>query len=229
MLSLASGIFLPFARALLHVLWPVSCPVCGKLGEPVCASCLDGLAQMPISVCMACGVGEPCALHPDGPYCSGVSRYDAINRRVVHAMKYRNARHVATMMGERIARLLAVPDADCLVPVPLHRGSERDYNQASLIARGAGRVWNVPVLEALVWNRNVSRQARKRGAEERFLSDDAIIVSKNLPTHRRVCLVDDVYTTGNTLRAAKAALERAGFAVTGAVVWSMSADAVHDV
>lgn len=221
MLSSVVSVFLPFMRGLLHVLWPVSCPVCGKLGEPVCGPCLDGLADMPRSVCMVCGAGGPCALHPDGPYCNGVSRYDAANRRVVHAMKYRCARRVAAMMGERIARSIAPPDADCLVPVPLHKGSERDYNQAGLIARGAGRVWNIPVSEALFWSGNVSRQACKRGAEERILQNDAIIARRGLSACR-VYLVDDVFTTGNTLRAAQAALEREGCAVTGAAVWSVS-------
>ncbi|MDL2263416.1 double zinc ribbon domain-containing protein [Synergistaceae bacterium OttesenSCG-928-I11] len=219
---LSSGSFFIFARSLLHVLWPASCPVCGKLGESICASCLDGLAQMPISVCLECGTGEPCALHPNGPYCRAVSRYDAVNRHVVHAMKYRNARRVATMMGQRIARSIAPPDADCLVPVPLHKGSERDYNQACLIAQGAGEVWGIPVRQVLAWHGNVSRQARAGGAEERFLPKDAIIVSGNLSGCRRACLVDDVRTTGNTLCAARVALEREGCGVAGAVVWSMS-------
>ena len=219
---LSSGPFFTLARSLLHVLWPTSCPVCGKLGEPICGPCLDGLAQMPISVCLACGIAEPCALHPSGPYCRSVSRYDAVNRHVVHTMKYRNARRVATMMGERIARSIAPPDADCLVPVPLHKGSERDYNQACLIARGAGETWGLPVREVLAWRGNVSRQVSAAGLEERFLPNDAIIVSGNLSNCRRVCLVDDVRTTGNTLRAARTALERAGCVVTGAVVWSMS-------
>jgi predicted amidophosphoribosyltransferase len=137
-------------------------------------------------------------------------------------MKYRGSRRVAVMMGERIARTLAVPDADCLVPVPLHKDSSRDYNQARLIAAGAGRVWGIPVISALAWSRNVPGQARKRGADERFLPDGVIIVSKDVTPYRRICLIDDVHTTGNTLRAAASALERAGRSVTAAMVWSVS-------
>lgn len=210
------------ARSLPHVLWPVCCPVCGRLGEAVCPLCLDKLAGAPIAVCLECGAGEPCPIHPDGPYCRAVSRYDAFNRRVVHAMKYRCARRVAVMMGERIARSVAAPGADCLVPVPLHKDSARDYNQARLIAIGAGKVWGIPVFPALSWSRNVSGQARKRGAEERFLPDDVMIVSKDVTPYRRICLTDDVHTTGNTLRAAASALERTGREVTAAVVWSIS-------
>jgi predicted amidophosphoribosyltransferase len=124
-------------------------------------------------------------------------------------------------MGERIARSVAASGADCIVPVPLHKNSRRNYNQARLIAEGAGGVWGIPVISVLAWSRDVSRQATKM-TEERLLPDDAIIAAKNAVPYRKVCLTDDVYTTGSTLRAAASALERAGRTVAAVVVWSVS-------
>jgi predicted amidophosphoribosyltransferase len=125
------------------------------------------------------------------------------------------------MMGEIIARAAARPDADFLVPVPLRKGSRRGYNQAELIARGASRVWGIPVNDCLRWNRRLPNQARMKSARERALAPGAIGSDKNL-RGARVVLVDDVCTTGNTLRAARDAVLAAGAAHAEAAVWSGS-------
>jgi predicted amidophosphoribosyltransferase len=134
-------------------------------------------------------------------------------------MKYENARRVAGMMGETLAARFARPEADFLVPVPLHKSSERDYNQAELMARGAGKVWRLDTVRALEWKIALSRQALKSGRERTPLPEDAMIAAGALDGVR-VFLVDDVYTSGGTMRAAAGALEAAGAVVTGAIVWS---------
>lgn len=125
-------------------------------------------------------------------------------------------------MGRLLAGALARPAADFLVPVPLHRGSEREYNQAELIAEGAGEIWDIPVRSVLVWRSRFASQAQKRGDDERFLASDSILTKSNFAPGAKVFLVDDVYTTGNTMRAARDALLHAGMLLTGAMVWSKS-------
>jgi predicted amidophosphoribosyltransferase len=134
-------------------------------------------------------------------------------------MKYENARRVAGMMGEALASRFAPPDADFLAPVPLHKSSERDYNQAEIMAMGAGKVWCLDTVRALEWKIRFSRQALKSGRERAPLPEDAMTATVALDGVR-VFLVDDVYTSGGTMRAAARAVEAAGAAVTGAMVWS---------
>jgi predicted amidophosphoribosyltransferase len=136
-------------------------------------------------------------------------------------MKYAGGRVIASMMGELMAEILPRPDVDFLVPVPLHNLSAREYNQTVLIADGASRVWKIPVEDCLRWASGSRNQAFKSGRDERELPDDAMKSSDNI-RGRRVLLVDDVCTTGNTLLAAKRALLRARAEVTGAMVWSRS-------
>ena len=113
-------------------------------------------------------------------------------------------------MGERMAAAFARPEADCVVPLPLHVGSRRAYNQTELIARGLASRWGLPVeARAVSWAVRREPQTRRSSSERAGISPDAFAVSDSL-RGRRVVLVDDVYTTGATVRAALAALRRAG-------------------
>jgi predicted amidophosphoribosyltransferase len=144
-----------------------------------------------------------------------------VNRDVVHAMKYSNGRRIAVMMGRMMADAIPRPDVDYLVPVPLHKNSEREYNQAELIARGASEVWGIPVRGVLEWRRESASQARKKH-EPRTLPGDAIITGRAALSGKRVFLVDDVLTSGSTMSSARDAAERAGAFVAGSMVWSKS-------
>lgn len=203
-------------------MWPAVCPVCGRLGRFVCDECLRLQIQALPAFCLDCGAAMPCGLHKEAAPCLVASTYGDANRAIVHAMKYRNGRSVAKRMGRLLAEIFARPSVDYLVPVPLHKGSDREYNQAELIARGAGEVWGIPVRSILVWRWEVARQAGKPGSAERALPRDAIAVKPGVEAGAAIFLIDDVYTTGNTMRAAREALLRAGIHVAGAMVWSGS-------
>ena len=192
---------------------------------PVCKECLLRTVGPVETFCMICGNSEPCALHPGGPYCFSASLYGGATKDVVHAMKYEGARDIARIMGEALAGLASERgflSADVLVPIPLHRGSERDYNQALAIARGAARIGGIPVADVLFWSGSLPRQAMKSVRSDRMLPRGAISSRRGLPPNTRVFLVDDVYTTGSTINAARKALEDDGLIVAGAMVWSRS-------
>lgn len=175
--------------------------------------------------CIECGNLEPCAAHSGGPYCFSASPYGGATRDVVHTMKYEGGRDIARIMGEILVGFASergFPAVDALVPIPLHRGSERDYNQALAIARGAAHIWRIPVADVLFWSDNLPRQAMRSVRSDRILPRGAISSRSGLPAGTRVFLVDDVYTTGSTMITAKKALEDDGFIVVGAMVWSRS-------
>lgn len=210
------------AELAAHTIWPTRCPICGRLGRVLCDECL-AIACGPTSiVCMECVSVLPCALHRDAPRVIGASDYGPYSRAVIHAMKFRGARAIASMLGRELAHRIARPDADLLVPIPLHSDSERGFNQSLLIARAAGAVWGLPVADVLAWSGTFVKQALRSSPDERILPEGAIMMRKDLRRQLRICLVDDVCTTGATIRSARSAAERSGSSVTCAVVWSMS-------
>jgi predicted amidophosphoribosyltransferase len=132
-------------------------------------------------------------------------------------MKYGEARRAAVMMGETLAGRFGKPDADFLVPVPLHKNSEREYNQAELIARGAGRIWGIEVKRPLRWSASPERQAVK-ASSARHLPEGAVVVRSRAVG--RAFIIDDVFTSGSTVAACADSLLKAGIAVAGVAVWS---------
>lgn len=123
-------------------------------------------------------------------------------------------------MGRRMAEIFPQIAADMLAPVPLRKGGDRAYNQTELLARGIGMRWDIDVNgKILQWNMNKSPQTSKGAAERRMLPLNSFRVVSSVQG-KRVILVDDVYTTGATVRAAIHALRKAGADVSAVLVWS---------
>lgn len=97
-----------------------------------------------------------------------------------------------------------------LVPVPADpdRMLERGHHPAGRLADELGRRWELPVLATLVRPRAGPRQRGLALAQRRSNVRDAFAASARSPG--RVCLVDDVYTTGATASAAASALRKGG-------------------
>lgn len=94
-----------------------------------------------------------------------------------------------------------------LLPVPIARKrlQQRGYNQAEWVARGLAEVWQKPVLKKRWQRRPDSRSQVGKSRLERWTSLEGEFVWKGaLP--QTVAVVDDVLTTGATLRAALASL-----------------------
>jgi ComF family protein len=99
---------------------------------------------------------------------------------------------------------------DCLVPIPLHprRLRWRGFNQSELLAQSLSRIWQVPVVStALVRTSYHQHQAGKNRVERQLVTHDFALINDQL-AGRNICLIDDVITTGATLRSAVSALEK---------------------
>ncbi len=149
--------------------------------------------------------------------------YRGTMRSLLHLLKYEGlepvARPLGALMAAQIAALPGLPRQIAVVPVPLFAGKrrQRGFNQAELLAQSLARALGRRGLEVrletglLVRTRATHSQAglspsgRRRNLQAAFAVNDG----KLLPS-RDVLLVDDIYTTGATARAASSALRRAG-------------------
>ncbi len=213
-----------FLEPFLHLFWPSSCPLCGRLGVVACPECLDSIVEAVKPCCLFCFRPLPCSVHGiDVPFLVYGAAHRGAAKVLVHRLKYEGQKALGRRMGEALARKTALPvEIDFLFPVPLHRSSERPYNQALEIARGISGIRNWPVMDALQWNIGGKRQVEKTAGERKSLPEGALLFSgkRGSLKGKRVLLVDDVSTTGTTLRRCVDAIRQSGAEAVGAVVWT---------
>jgi ComF family protein len=215
------------ALGALDLIFPVRCSSCDAPGEsPFCGICADTLVPLPAG-CPVCCVPQDEALLPllrprrclhcreraplfavaAAPYLFGGALLEAI-----HRLKYERREDLARPLSV-LFEACPVPRSDLLVPVPLHpsRLRERGFDQARLLADGAAKRFNLPVAAVLERVRATGQQVgRDRGARERNVRGAFLVSGKVRGS--RLCLIDDVMTTGATAAAAAEALLLAGAA-----------------
>lgn len=139
--------------------------------------------------------------------------------RLVHALKYEGWRHVASLMGERIARIRLPgrfrPGRAVVVPVPTTRARRRGrgYNQARVVAEALAERRGDEVSGALIRVSGGGSQVSLHPSQRRRNVRGAFTIGEGAGPRirgRPVLLVDDVLTTGATAGAAARTLAAAG-------------------
>lgn len=183
------------------------------LSPPTCATC-D--AASTATFCDGCREHiEPSATrHLDGVPLITLGRYAPPLSDAIVRFKYEGRAELAS----RLARLLAhrleeleLPASTVLVPVPLHprRLASRGYNQAALIASELSQLRHLPCEPRLLMRtRDTEQQVGKARGARLSNASGAFALRKAGP--HRVVLVDDVVTTGATVRACAETLALGG-------------------
>ncbi len=222
-------------RGLELLFWPSSCRLCGRLldrpGERVvCRACLSGLEPRRSSHCLLCGrffdgAGGPhlcracLGARPLYSLHRSCGPYEGRLREVIILMKFRRfsvlGKDLAGLARRALGEEWAVwAGLDGLIPVPLHpeRLRARGFNQAEIVARVIGREKGIPVRsKALVRARNTPAQTSLEALDRRRNLAGAFVVRRPAEVRgKTLLLVDDVYTTGSTIRECCRALRRAG-------------------
>ncbi len=215
----------------LDVVFPPVCARCRRVGSILCAECASQMARVPDLICPRCG-----RFHDDG---AGITRslpcgdcrrthspliqmraplrYAEPTSRIIHRFKYEGY----FALGEPLARFMFddwpvwEQPPDLILPIPLHpkRRRRRGYNQSELLAAPLGRSLGVQTAPAGL--RRVRHTAPQVGLGPNERHDnvrDAFAADASRVSGRHVLLVDDVLTTGATMRAAAEALLAAGAA-----------------
>jgi ComF family protein len=204
--------------------FPLACAGCagpldGARDWPLCPPCEAGLPEAGERFCLTCARtgGSPRAcVRPSHLGLRAAWVWSPAVRGLVHAYKFGDAPELAEGLVARAwatAAFARGPRPDLLLPVPLHalRRRERGYDQAARLAGAWSERAGAPVAAALERARRTQQQARL-GARARALNVRGAFraLRPELVEGRRVALVDDVVTTGETLVAAEQALRAAG-------------------
>lgn len=190
----------------LSAFFPFRCHACQTLcnfGEVLCPNCKEKIAT--------------CISYPekvndticDFPLYS-MSSYDSFAASCIKIIKYRPSRKLAVVLANSCVKSANLQKFlnknDVLIPVPMHkkRLKERGFNQASVIAETYAEKVGCHFCPAVVRNRFTRPQAdctekeRKSNLENTFVLDPDLI--KESLTGKRLIIIDDVATTGTTLK-----------------------------
>jgi ComF family protein len=243
------------AREFLDLLAPPRCAGCGELcREAFCERCLPQIETLDGPQCPRCGHPHPptapgwpmcgdCREHPR-PALRGarsVALHVGPLRQAILDFKFDNHRALAeplgAMLGRRFSNELARPhrlpfdDLTAIVPVVLHpaRHSWRGFDQAKLLSRELSKHCDKPVWEDVLERiRNTRPQIELTQNQRAENMRGAFEARKSFKLQgASLLLVDDVYTTGATLKEAAKALRSGGAQSVYALTLTRATPAWH--
>lgn len=224
----------------LDLLIPPRCLVCTArvaTAGSLCAGCWNAVHFVTSPCCKICGLPfahdqamvdltcGACIADPP-PYDRGrtATLYDAGVRGLILGLKHGDRQHVLPIFGRWMAEAGRpfLDEADFIVPVPLHwtRLLARRYNQSALLARAIlatrraqGRPCPRYAPDLMVRTRSTPSQGHRTPTDRAANVRGAFCVpNPDRLAGRHLVLVDDVMTSGATVRACSRILRRAGAA-----------------
>ena len=214
-------------------LFPATCIGCRvQVSEPgtLCADCWSQLRFIEKPYCPVMGTpfghdfgdnftsAEAIADPPPFRRMRSAVLHRGAAQRLAVSLKFYDCSDLAPWMARWMQRAGGelLNECDVLVPVPLHRWRFwlRRFNQSAELARALAKLSTRPYApQALKRIRRTEQQIGLGSKERKRNVDGAFRVPKEHEIHvrgRRVLLIDDVYTTGATVKAAVRALLRGG-------------------
>jgi competence protein ComFC len=217
------------------IFFPSFCRLCSALLEfprekVICRSCLKSITPHKSSYCLSCGrffetYGEPHLCQDclkDSPPFSihrSCAQYKGKLKDIILLYKYRYLRVLGKDLAYFIHRSLGREErlwggVEAIIPVPLHpkKRRQRGFNQAQVIAKCLAELTGIELVEKrLIKTKNVPPQTSLESKDRKKNVLGAFrVVKEEAIKDRVVLLVDDVYTTGATIKECSFALREAG-------------------
>lgn len=221
-----------YSKALVRLVYPPFCFACENIlkwhEEKICSSCAASLRPPRDPLCPRCArelgpfsrqkICFECVRDSNGlEQTWAVYFYNAPMRRLLHQVKFQGFPSLLAVFQSTIKEFLIshpLPrDIDCVVPVPMDswRKWRRGFNQADLLAKTLSECAGLPAMDILKKVRLTAPQSQLKSAARAVNLRDCLAVRKNFGlSGKTILLVDDIYTTGNTLKTCGKFLKEQG-------------------
>lgn len=228
--------------SIIDILMPPACPLCEKdlsagSGPSLCGACSAQLCSTLITgpVCSLCGIpfvskasdDHPCSECASSPPPYAMARsvftYEGPVKEAIHMFKFSGRATLGAPLGAllRLVKESLPAPPELVIPVPLHirRLRARGFNQSLLLAREAAKMFSSPLCyDNLKRSRHTEQQISLTHGERAANVAGAFVLQRPGEVEgRAVALVDDVYTTGATIKECARVLKKAG-----ALVYSLT-------
>lgn len=220
---------------LVAIIAPVDCIICCKEDNVLCLTCLAQVFPGVNSVCAFCAnITEDFKICRSCRRAASLDRvwiaaeYSAVPAELIRRYKFERLKAAYKPLAAAIDGVMSyLPPTTVVVPVPTaaSRIRQRGYDQAVLLAKELARLrgflYATPLLRlADIRQLGVGRLARTAQAHNMFAVRSDV-------RGKHLLIVDDVCTTGATLRAAAKVLKEAGAASVQAAVVAWTAPKAH--
>lgn len=149
-----------------------------------------------------------------------------LSRKIIHELKYKSREQVGKILAEWTAERLNFKNKkpDLLVTVPLHpkKLKERGYNQLHLFTETLSKAHEIPFDHNLIKRNYYSKAQALKNKQHRVETDNIFSIKKNI-SEKHILLIDDVFTTGNTLSSVAWEILKAGNNTVSVLVMAIDA------
>lgn len=197
-------------KEFLDLIFPQKCLGCGRKNVPLCHNCLESIPLLPLT---------------QQRVLAATSYQDEIIKKAVWLFKYRGVKTLAEPLADLLFRLLAdtdfyskmkrTPSSFVIIPIPLSRKKirKRGYNQSELLGNFLSDKLSVRICPNVLYKiKETPSQVEIKDREKRLKNVQGSFAVKNpeLIKDKTIILVDDITTTGATLKEATWVLKQAG-------------------
>ena len=205
------------------------CRLCGNkffsIKEIICDICFAKIIPFENNGCRICG--SP-AINDNSIICGSckdkkiyftkavsAAYYDETAREIIHLFKYNShpslSKKLAPLLLQAVKNL-PLPDIITYVPIHPKKLSQREFNQSYLLAYHLSKLMNKKMAGVLTRIKDTAMQSNLRKDERSENVKDAFRLNINSIKSlkdKTVLLIDDIYTTGNTINECAKEIKKA--------------------